>query len=66
MAGCKLGAPRGALSYRRFGDKQRSGLLIDGNCVWSPDFLLWECGLGPYLGIGAADGREGAREVIEM
>ena len=61
----KLGTPRGAKDYRRFSDQQRKGLLFDGIIVWSPDFLLWAGGLGSYLGIGEADGREGVLEVIE-
>ncbi len=62
-----LNSPRGAQGYRRFGDQQRNVLFFDGICVWSPDFLLWDGGLGSYLGIGEADGRdcEGVLEVIE-
>ena len=60
-----MGAPRGAHGYRRFSDHGGKGLLFDGISVWSPDFLLWEGGLGSNLGIGEADGRESVLEVIE-
>ena len=65
FAGDKLAAPRGAKIYRRFSDHRGKGLLFDGISVWSPDFLLWEGGLGSNLGIGEADGRESVLEVIE-